>query len=259
LLALSPSAKRPPGAWEFQPFKSAKRAGRKNSLARLLSENKSGFMVKAIIFWGASGHAKVLQEFMPALGYELVAVFDNNPNLATPFPGVPLFIGMEGFLNWKRQWGTKDCAFLTAIGGSRGQDRLEIQRFLEDQGLVGAVAIHPTAFVAETAQLSPGCQVLAHAAVSAEVRLGAACIINTSASVDHESNLGDGVHIGPGATLTGCVSVGDYSMIGAGAVVLPRIRIGTNAVVGAGAVVTKDVADGTVVCGNPARELSSNN
>jgi acetyltransferase-like isoleucine patch superfamily enzyme len=43
--------------------------------------------------------------------------------------------------------------------------------------------------------------------------------------------------------------------IGTAAVIMPGITIGTSAVVGAGAVVTKDVADGAVVVGNPARAL----
>ncbi|HMA34040.1 MAG TPA: sugar acetyltransferase, partial [Chloroflexia bacterium] len=47
-------------------------------------------MLRPIIFWGASGHAKVLREFIGTLGCELVALFDNNPGAAPPFPGVPL-------------------------------------------------------------------------------------------------------------------------------------------------------------------------
>jgi acetyltransferase-like isoleucine patch superfamily enzyme len=43
--------------------------------------------------------------------------------------------------------------------------------------------------------------------------------------------------------------------IGTGAVIMPGITIGANAVVGAGAVVTKDVPDGVVVVGNPARTV----
>ena len=45
--------------------------------------------------------------------------------------------------------------------------------------------------------------------------------------------------------------------IGTGAVILPGVVIGAGATVGAGAVVTKDVPDGVVVVGNPARLLRS--
>lgn len=44
--------------------------------------------------------------------------------------------------------------------------------------------------------------------------------------------------------------------VGCNATLLPGVVIGEGALVGAGAVVTRDVADGAVVYGNPAREHS---
>ncbi|MBU2864831.1 sugar O-acetyltransferase [Reinekea forsetii] len=49
------------------------------------------------------------------------------------------------------------------------------------------------------------------------------------------------------------IHVGENAWIGAGAIILPGVTIAKNAVVGAGSVVTKDVAEGCVVKGNPAR------
>jgi sugar O-acyltransferase (sialic acid O-acetyltransferase NeuD family) len=210
-------------------------------------------MLKPIVFWGATGQAKVLHEFIGSAGYELVALFENNPEMSSPFPGVPLYYGTEGFARWEKERGADVGAHcLVAIGGSRGRTRLEIQRFLEAHRLEPAVAIHPTAFVAGNAVVSKGSQILANASVCAEAVLGEGCIINTASSVDHESILEDGVHVAPGATLAGCVFVGAHSLIGTGAVILPRIRVGRDCIVGAGAVVTKDVPDGKVVYGNPA-------
>ena len=45
--------------------------------------------------------------------------------------------------------------------------------------------------------------------------------------------------------------------IGTAAVIMPGVTIGEGAIVGAGAVVTKDVPDGVVVAGIPARRVSS--
>lgn len=190
---------------------------------------------------------------MERLGYEVVAVFDNNLQVQAPFAGVPIYFGEAGFREWRSKMENMEAAGLVAIGGTRGRDRADIQRFLRENGVQPVTAVHPTAYVASNANLSEGCQVLAHATVCAEALVGDASIINTAASVDHECVLGRGVHIGPGATLAGCVHVGDYSMVGAGAVVLPRIKIGNNVIVGAGAVVTKDIPDAKVAFGNPAR------
>lgn len=49
--------------------------------------------------------------------------------------------------------------------------------------------------------------------------------------------------------------VGANASIGSGSTILCGITIGKDAIVGAGSVVTKDVAERTVVAGNPARVL----
>ena len=51
------------------------------------------------------------------------------------------------------------------------------------------------------------------------------------------------------------ITIGEDAFIGGRVTVLPGVTIGRGAAVGAGSVVTKDVADGAVVVGNPAREI----
>lgn len=223
-----------------------------------MPQTNQGKIVRKVILWGGTGHAKVLHQIFQYFDWELVAVFDNDTSVGSPFKGVPLYHGVEGFRKWKVEHDNEEVWFLVAIGGARGYDRVTIQRFLEDQRLKPCIAVHPTAFVAEDTRIKAGSQILAHAALCSEAELGRSCILNTGSSVDHECYLGDGVHIGPGAVLAGLVTVGDYSFVGSGAVVLPRINIGENVIVGAGSVVTKDVEDGKVVYGNPARVIREN-
>lgn len=55
----------------------------------------------------------------------------------------------------------------------------------------------------------------------------------------------------------GCVEIMDNVAIGSGAQICPNVRIGPNAIVGAGSIVTRDVPEGTVVAGVPARVIGS--
>ncbi len=51
------------------------------------------------------------------------------------------------------------------------------------------------------------------------------------------------------------IVIGDNTWLGGNVTVLPGVTIGKNSVIGAGAVVTKDIPDGVVAVGNPARVM----
>ena len=55
----------------------------------------------------------------------------------------------------------------------------------------------------------------------------------------------------------GKIDIKNNVFIGYGAIILPGVTIGPNAIVAAGAVVNKDVAEGCVVGGVPAKTISS--
>ena len=210
--------------------------------------------MKEMVFWGVTGQARVLRECMIGSGLKLVALFDNNDKTVSPFAGVPLCFGKKGFEDWMAKRALDSpLGFLVAIGGDKGEDRLELQRYLESHGLTALLARHATAFVADDVMIGVGSQILARSTVCVGAVIGRGCIINTGAIVDHECRIHEGSHICPGAHLAGCVEVERCATIGTGAVILPRIRVGQGAVVGAGAVVVDDVPPYTVVCGNPAR------
>jgi acetyltransferase-like isoleucine patch superfamily enzyme len=53
----------------------------------------------------------------------------------------------------------------------------------------------------------------------------------------------------------GPVRIGKHVWIGARAIILKGVTIGDNAIIGANSVVTKDIAENTIVAGNPASQI----
>ncbi len=99
------------------------------------------------------------------------------------------------------------------------------------------------------------------------VKIGNGVRIHTQAFIPEFSILEDGCWIGPNVVLTNAKYplsrnvkeelagpiIKRNAKIGANSTLLPGVVIGENTLVGAGSVITKDVPDGAVVIGNPAR------
>lgn len=214
--------------------------------------------MKKLILWGATGQSIMLEEILSAK-YQLIALFDNNSKVKSPFPNTPIFHGEKEFNQWKVNVDVTAINFMIAIGGENGKIRVENHQRLINEGLRPISAIHKSAYLSSSSSIGEGAQILPNATICSRVKTGLSVIINTSASVDHECILGNGVHIAPGATLAGCVKIGDFSFIGANATILPNIIIGENTIIGAGSVVTKDIPSNTIAYGNPCKIILNNN
>jgi maltose O-acetyltransferase len=104
------------------------------------------------------------------------------------------------------------------------------------------------------------------------VTVGSDTIIGSNAFLDGRDKLAIGDHVDIASDVMiynsehdihdkyfsskdGGVIVGDYAFIGPRAIILPGVRLGKGAVVAAGAVVTKNVSEGKIVAGVPAKEI----
>ena len=208
-------------------------------------------VITEVLILGGTGHAKVLCPILTQSGYKVGAVYDGNAEAEPFLDRLTLHdnITLDAWLLKQK----KPVGFVVGIAGYKGQLRCAMAKEFLIRGLHPVTLKHATSWVADSAHLGLGSQILAMAAVCEYAKIGAYSIINTGACVDYACQIGNGVHIMSGATLAAHVTVGDCASIGANATLLPHVIIGPGAIVGAGAVVIKNVPEGAIVKGNPAK------
>ncbi len=171
-------------------------------------------------------------------------------------PGTPLLGGrvLARFEDW-RQLGA-DVRFLAPLHRA-GEMKARIAR-VEGLGVPPerwATVMDPNVMVAQTATIGSGSLVGPYAVIGPGATIGRHSVLRPQAQVSHDVTVGDYVFIGGSSVVSGYCTLHTGVYVAPGAVVRDRITIGRFAVVGVGAVVTADVADFTVVAGNPARVM----
>lgn len=106
-----------------------------------------------------------------------------------------------------------------------------------------------------------------HTIIDYRCRIGSRVKIHSRCYIAQYAVIEDNVFIGPGTTFANDkYPVSDHlegprvkrgARIGVNVTLLPGVVVGEGALVGAGSVVTKDVADRSVVVGNPARHIAT--
>jgi len=144
---------------------------------------------------------------------------------------------------------------------------------VDDGAIIGnGTKIWHFSHIMGNSEIGENCNIGQNVFIANDVKIGKGCKIQNNVSLYKGLVAGDYVFFGPSCVFTNdkypsCRNpisqeeylktiIEDDVSIGANATILCGIKIGKSALIGAGAVVVKDVEDGEIIVGNPARNIN---
>lgn len=209
--------------------------------------------MKSVII-GAGKYGEVYLDYLQQAGIEIVGLLDDNPQeWNVRIQGIPVLGATSKLSTLKSEMGVE------AVYCPLGNNRLRVN-FLTKARSLGYITpnfIHPDVHISPNVEIdSEGVYILGNTMIMPEVTIEKDVMISVSANIIHHTVLHQGVFVSNGVNLGASLHAMDCAYIGMGATVMTGVKkLGTDCLIGAGAVVIKDVPDGAVVAGVPAKVI----
>ncbi|KQC07033.1 MAG: hypothetical protein APR62_07135 [Smithella sp. SDB] len=205
-------------------------------------------MAKDIFIIGAGTYGAVIADLAEVCGYSVAGFYDDDLSKV----GKTIF--------GKRILGKLDCKkdihaktnYAVAIGDNSIRI-LKLKEIMEKGGKIPTL-IHHKAEISKYARIGKACIIHALTYIWTEAEIGDFSIISPEVIIAHHTKIGKGCFIANGCKVGAGIDVAERVFIGMGAIVMTGVnKIGRDTIIGAGSVVIKDIEEGSVVAGVPAK------
>ncbi|MBQ8361814.1 MAG: sialic acid O-acetyltransferase [Bacteroidaceae bacterium] len=217
-------------------------------------------MTEKVVIIGGKGTAVVIAEQIYdaherfGMDIEVLGFAFDDPAYKDGINGWPVFCGTrEAYDMFKHDESVK---FVFALYRSdvlkerialRDSLNIPIDRFLSFR--------HPSAYVAKSAQLGKANIILANCAINNNVVMGNYNTMQTGSLIGHDTHIGNNNFIAAHTCIGSNLKIGNGNFTGLNCSIKNFVVMGDYNLIGMASNVVKDVSDGNVLIGNPAKQL----
>ena len=205
--------------------------------------------------YGASGLGKEV--------LELAKLINENDNCWEDFvfiddgdvPSVVSGCNVLKYDEFKRKY---DGKMQIAMGIGEPAIREQLFKKIACDGIETPTLIHPNVYIPKSTTVGKGAVIQCGCFISCDVIVNDYVFIQPHCNIGHDDVLGEGCMISGFGNIGGIVNIGKWAYIGLSVAVKQLVNIGEYSIIGMGAIVHKDVPEGMIAIGNPARVIAKN-
>lgn len=205
------------------------------------------------IIIGAGKYGEVYLSYLRESGVNISGFLDDNTQIHGKYiHGVPV-LGSISMLNE-----LKITHNIEAVYCPIGNNTLRVKflSYAKDLGFETPNYIHPSAIISPNVTIGKGVYILMGSMIMPYTIIDDFVMISMNVSIAHHNHIKMGTFLSTGCNFGASIVAEERTYCGIGSTIMTGLsRLGVDCLIGAGAVVTKDVPDGAIVAGIPAKIL----
>lgn len=208
--------------------------------------------MKSVII-GAGKYGEVYLSYLKESGVNVVGFLDDDPKAAErKFGGLPVLGPISILPTLKEKYG------ITSVYCPLGNNKLRVKflRYAASLGYDTPCYIHPSVIVSPNVEIGKGVYILLGTQIMPYTKIEDFVMVSMNVSIAHHNTLKTGTFLSTGCNFGASIVAEENSYCGIGSTIMTGLhRLGKDCLIGAGAVVIKDVPDGAVMAGVPAKVI----
>lgn len=149
----------------------------------------------------------------------------------------------------------QEIFYVCAVGNSKIKKKL-VEEKCSRYNIIPATLIHPSVIISKKHNIiGEGCIICAGSIITVNTKINNHVTINLDCTIGHDVVIEEFTTIYPSVNVSGNCNISQCVELGTGSQIIQGKNIGSNTIVGAGSVVVRDIDEGRVAVGIPARVI----